>query len=126
MLIRRALLQMRQNPRNGLRLLDAGDHLERPAAAGAGVDLDAKDALEALRPAHPDVARDDQWVSCLIRTLPFAAHSPMRRRHRCAKLAVRGEHPMKPVRCIRGGGISAAKRAIRSSGSSTMCVVPSR
>ena len=27
---------------------------------------------------------------------------------------------------IRGGGTNAARRAIRSSGSSTMCVVPSR
>jgi hypothetical protein len=27
---------------------------------------------------------------------------------------------------MRGGGTSAASRAIRSSGSSTMCVVPSR
>ena len=33
--------------------------------------------------------------------------------------------PWYPVRCIRGGGTSAVRRAIRSSGSSTMCVVPS-
>jgi hypothetical protein len=34
--------------------------------------------------------------------------------------------PWKRVRCMRGGGTSAARRAIRSSGSSTMWVVPSR
>lgn len=34
--------------------------------------------------------------------------------------------PWNRVRCIRGGGTSAASLAIRSSGSSTMCVVPSR
>jgi hypothetical protein len=34
--------------------------------------------------------------------------------------------PWYRVRCIRGGGTSAASLAIRSSGSSTMCVVPSR
>lgn len=40
--IRGRLLQMRQNPPNDLRPLDAGDHLELPAATGAGVDLDAE------------------------------------------------------------------------------------
>jgi hypothetical protein len=34
--------------------------------------------------------------------------------------------PWNLVRCIRGSGTSAASLAIRSSGSSTMCVVPSR
>lgn len=34
--------------------------------------------------------------------------------------------PWNLVRCIRGGGTGAASRAIRSSGSNTTCVVPSR
>jgi hypothetical protein len=84
MRIPRNLLQMRQNPRN---------HLELPAATGAQIDLDANDALQALRQAHGHVTRGDGFVGGLI-TLPIAAHAPMRRRHRCPKLAVRGEHPM--------------------------------
>jgi hypothetical protein len=34
--------------------------------------------------------------------------------------------PWNLVKCTRGGGTSAAKRAMKSKGSSTMCVVPSR
>jgi hypothetical protein len=47
--IRCRLLKVRQDLRNDLGLFDAGDHLELPAAAGAGADLDAEHALEALR-----------------------------------------------------------------------------
>jgi hypothetical protein len=38
---------VRQNLRDDLGIFDAGDHLERPAAAGAGVDLDAERAVQA-------------------------------------------------------------------------------
>lgn len=47
-------------------------------------------------------------------------------RHRCPQLAVWREYPVIPVKCIGGGGTSAASLAMKSSGSSAMCVVPSR
>ena len=46
MLIRRALLDVRQNPRNHFRLLDAGNHLELPATTTTGIDLDTEYALQ--------------------------------------------------------------------------------
>jgi len=73
---------------------EATAHLALPAAARAGVDLNTQDALEALRPAHRHVARSDRLVSGLIRTLPFATHAPMRRRHQGAQLAVRRKYPV--------------------------------
>jgi hypothetical protein len=80
--IRGRLRPVRQNLRDDLGIFDAGDHLERPAAAGAGVDLDAERAFEALRPSHCDVARGDRLVGIgLIRTLPFSTHAPMRGCH---------------------------------------------
>ena len=78
---------LRENARNQRRLLDAGDHLEPPAAARAALDLDAEYPLEPRRPGH--------------------GHVPQRR--------ARGR-----------AGVSAASRAMKSKGSSTMCVVPSR
>lgn len=50
---------------------------------------------------------------------------------RCADVMVRAapcadQYPVIACQLIRSGGTSAARRAIRSSGSSTMCVVPSR
>ena len=43
---------MTQNLRNQGRILDAGDDPEFAAAFGTGLDVDRKDALEALHPAH--------------------------------------------------------------------------
>jgi hypothetical protein len=40
-----------KNPLNHGRILDAGDHPELSAAALAGLYVDGKDALEALRPS---------------------------------------------------------------------------
>ena len=90
------LLQMRQNLRDHFRLFDARDHLELPAAAGAGIDLHAEHAFEELRRDHRDVAQGDRLVSCLIRALPCATHTSMCRRHRRTQLAVRRKHAMKP------------------------------
>jgi hypothetical protein len=92
-----SLLEVRQDLRDDFGLLDAGNDPELPTTAGAGVDLDAKDALQALRPAHRHVARGFRLVRVtdLIGSLPLAPHTPMRRRHRSAQLAVRGEHSMK-------------------------------
>jgi len=44
--------KMRQNPPDDRRVLDAGNDLHRPAAALASLDIDAKHALESLRPGH--------------------------------------------------------------------------
>jgi hypothetical protein len=60
---------MRQNPRNHFRLFDAGDHLELPAAARAGVDLDGSlvgaagegGAGESRSTATDPVARWASW-----------------------------------------------------------------
>src|SRR5690606_32995383 len=54
-LIRRGLLQVREDFGNDLRLLDAGDDLEPAAAAGAALDLDTKDPLEPPCPVHGHV-----------------------------------------------------------------------
>jgi hypothetical protein len=77
--IRDALLHMRQNPRDHFRLLDAGDHLELAAATGA---------LEPLSPSHRDVARGDGLIG--VGGIRFAAHTPMRWRHRRTQLGLCG------------------------------------
>jgi hypothetical protein len=92
--IRDALLHMRQNLRNDFRLLDAGDHPELATAAAALVDLDAEHALEALSPSHGDVARGDGLIG--VGGIRFAAHTPMRWRHRRTQLAVRREYSEAP------------------------------
>lgn len=43
-----------------------------------------------------------------------------------AELGGRREHAMKPLRCMRGGGTMAHRRAMRSMGVSTIASVPSR
>ena len=81
-------------------LTAAMNDLSRSTAASKKslrIEVDAKDALQALRPAHRHVARGFRLVRVtdLIGSLPLAPHTPMRRRHRSAQLAVRGEHSMK-------------------------------
>src|SRR5271167_4355955 len=51
-LLRRSALQVRQDLRNQLRLLDAGDDLQLPAAARAALDLDTEHSLQPSCPAH--------------------------------------------------------------------------
>jgi hypothetical protein len=80
MLIRGRLLQMRQDPRNHLGLVDAGNHPELAAAADAQIDLDAEDALQALCPRHGHVARADGLIG--VGWICLAAHAPTRWRHR--------------------------------------------
>jgi hypothetical protein len=107
------------------RLLDAGNDLELAAAAGAALDLDAEHALQAPCPAHRHMS-GRRWRG-RIRGRPLRrTPAPLRGRHRRAPPAVRANTPWNLVIGIRGGGTSAASRAIRSGGSSTMCVVPSR
>jgi hypothetical protein len=97
--------------------------LKRPAAAHAQLDLNPEHALQAPRPSQPNSFR--RWLlrrrSALARTRPSS-----RRRDRRAQRRVRCEHAVKSRQVHRGGGASAASRATKSSGSSTMCVVPFR
>ena len=44
--------KVRQYPFDDGRILNARDHLELPAAAPAGLDVDGKHPLEALHPTH--------------------------------------------------------------------------
>ena len=46
----RRVAEMFQNPLDDGGFLDAGDHPPLPAALAAGLDVDGKDPLEALRP----------------------------------------------------------------------------
>jgi hypothetical protein len=41
-----------ENPLDDGRILDARDHPQLPATAAAGLDVDGKDTLEALRPGQ--------------------------------------------------------------------------
>jgi hypothetical protein len=89
-LLRRCALQVRQDLRNELRLLDAGDDLELSTTARAALDLYAEHSLQPSRPAH----RHMPWRRRLGR---FSARyqrlrrtpAPMRRRHRPPILTVR-------------------------------------
>ena len=60
------------------------------------------------------------------RPLASVRRSPSDQRDRRSQRRVRREHAMKSRRCTRGGGTSAANRAMECNDSSTMCVVPSR
>jgi len=64
-LLRRLALEVRQDPRDELGLLDAGDDPQRPAAADAGLDLDARHPLQASRTdhRHPSNGRLDAATS---------------------------------------------------------------
>ncbi len=56
-LLRRRALPLSQNPRDDLRLRDAGNDLELAATANAALDLDAKHALKPSRPVHHHMPR---------------------------------------------------------------------
>jgi hypothetical protein len=62
-LIRRRAFQVRQNPRDDLRLLDAGHHPELPAATGAGLDVDTELALQPLRTTDIETAPSRRALS---------------------------------------------------------------
>src|SRR5580692_6325461 len=96
-LLRRYGLQVRQYLRNKLRLLDAGDDLQLPAAARAALYLDTEHSLQPSCPAH----RHMPWRRWLGRI--SARHrrrrctpAPLRRRHRRPILTVRGKHAVIP------------------------------
>jgi len=92
-------LHMTNNLRNQRRILDGGDDPELTAAFRAGFDVDGEYPLKALHPTH-------------------------RGGPRCLKLGAKT--PWNRVRFNLGRGTRAASRAIKSSGSSTTWVEPSR
>src|SRR5271167_5016963 len=78
-LLRRSALPVRQDLRNQLRLLDAGDDLQLPAAARAALDLYTEHSLQPSCPAHrhmPGRRRLDRI-------------SPRHRRRRCTPAPLR-------------------------------------
>jgi hypothetical protein len=52
----RFILQMRQNSLNHPRIFNAGDDLDLPSTALAGLDIDVKYTLEPLHPRHRRMA----------------------------------------------------------------------
>src|SRR5271170_5137429 len=82
-LLRRCTLQVRQYLRNELRLLDAGDDLQLPAAARAALDLDTEHSLQPSCPAHPHMPRRRGLDRISPRhRRPRCTPAPLRRRHR--------------------------------------------
>ena len=109
-----------------LRVLDARDDAHRPTAGRADLDIDPKDPLEALCPSHRGAAFNWRSLLQICAAGMLAAPAPPRRGHPRAVVAVGANTPWKRVRLTRGGGTSAARRAMQSSGSNMTCVVPSR
>ena len=78
-LLRHCALQVREDLRNELRLVDAGDDLELPTTAGTALDLDIEHSLQPSCPAHrhmPGRRRLDRI-------------SPRHRRRRCTPVPLR-------------------------------------
>ena len=63
----RITAEMFQNPIDDGWVLDAGDHLELPAAAPADLDVDRKDTFEALRPGQRPLSVAGRWLAGLDR-----------------------------------------------------------
>ena len=59
----RIAAEMFQNPFDDGWVLDAGDHLELPAAAPADLDVDRKDTFEALRPGQRPLSVAGRWLA---------------------------------------------------------------
>ncbi|MCP5472343.1 MAG: MBL fold metallo-hydrolase [Sinobacteraceae bacterium] len=78
------------------RLFDAGNHLELPAAARTGLDVDPEHPLQALGPVHRHMAGRGGLVGALLRLRLAPPLAPMRRRDGCAQPTVRCEHTVVP------------------------------
>lgn len=74
------------------RVFDAGDDPQRPATGRAGLDVDAKDAFEPLRPSHRCSTFHRRLLLPLIGSLGFGALPPFRRCHRGAVSTVGGKY----------------------------------
>jgi len=109
-----ALLNMPQNPGNQCRLLDTGNHSQRAAAIGTGLDVNGEYPLQTLRPTH-----GRQRLVAIHPAPRLPRHDPG------PVFEVRGEHPWNRVRLSLGRGMSAASLAMKSNGSSTTWVEPS-
>ncbi len=75
LLQRAVFLEVGEDGANGLGVFDAGDDPHRAAAVGAGGDVDGKDPLEPLRPAHRTALRSG-CAARRGRLRPLAPHRP--------------------------------------------------
>ncbi len=99
-LLQRSMLpEVGNDGENGCGFLDADDDPYRAAAVDAGVDIDAKHPLEALRPRH----RSATLLGCALVSDRIAIRRlrtggvPLATPRRCqlrAQIRVRGEHPV--------------------------------
>ena len=104
------------------RIFDARNHLDRTAAVVTGLDIDLEHALQPLRPCHRNVAG---WRR--ISSSPGLAPAALGRRHLFLPPVIRRKDAV--VACevdARRRLPKAARRAIKSKGSKTTSVVPSR
>ena len=96
----RALLhEVAKDGADGGRFLDAGDDPHGATAVDAGGDVDGKDPLEALRPAHRTallLGAARRVVRACVRRLHSGVMPPAAPRWRqlCAQGGVRGKHPV--------------------------------
>lgn len=97
-----------EHPFNDCRLLDAGDDPQPAAAVPAGLDIDGKNASEALRLSL--IARYRSVGAALPRLLVAVVRGPGTIR---ARSGLAGANtPWYRARCARGFGTSATSRAI--------------
>jgi len=73
-------------------IFNAGDHFDAAATFSEGLDIDAEDALEVLRPGHGRAAFGWRLAFRLIRQFGLIALTPFSGRHQRSVLAVGGEH----------------------------------
>jgi hypothetical protein len=136
-----------EDPLHERRLLDAGDDAQLAAAVPAGVighipvpdrfaaafgranrqscrlvDVDGEHALEALRPGAAPLAVGGRCRPVRAGRVGRGGAGTIRARSGLAG----ANTPWDRVRWARGLGTSAARRAMKSSGSKITCVVPSR
>ncbi len=126
-LLRRRVLQMRQDLRNDLRLLDAGNDSQlppqraQPSISMPKTRLSRRAQFIATWRGVGGLSCSPGNAGCFGAPMPRRAGVTIARRRLCG-----ANTPWYLVKCIRGGGTSATRRAIRSRGSRTTCVVPSR
>jgi len=120
-------IQVGEDLLDDLGILDARNDPHCSAADRTGLDVDAENPLEALRPSH----RGATFRLCRRLRIrgrgTLTAPAPLGRRHPRAVFAVRCKHPMKASEVDPRLGLpEAASRAMKSSGSKMTWVVPSR
>ena len=130
----RASPPVRENRLDHVTILDAGDDPKRPAAGRVALDVAAVDASQALCPADraAPLGLGRFRLHLTVGIAALAAGTASGGRHAYpkgmkARYRLLGANtPWKHVRFTRGFGTRAARRAMKSSGSNTTWVVPSR